>query len=69
VNVAATLAVVFPSAYPVGVTPVVIAILRGASGTSARFIQVSGETNTGFNVIGVNTQNNTDMAIGWVAIG
>jgi hypothetical protein len=69
VNVAATLAVVFPTAYPVGVTPVVVAICRGATGTSARFVQVTSESNTGFTLVGVNAANNADMAIGWVAIG
>jgi hypothetical protein len=69
VNVAVSLAVLVPAAYPVGVTPAVFAWSRGGSGTGARFVQVSSEANTGFTVIGLNTANNSDITFGWVALG
>lgn len=66
-NVTASLAVLFASAFPVGVTPTVILTVRSNTAPNTRFATVSGETNTGFSITAINTLSNSDVSVAWVA--
>lgn len=68
VNVVASLAVVFATPFPAGVTPNVVATpVTGQP--QARFCSVSGISNTGFTLNALNSVTNADLTCQWLAIG
>jgi hypothetical protein len=61
-----TTAVVYPTPYAGGVTPVVVACMN-ATVVSGRGIGVSGITNTGFNIVLLSTST-TAVPVTWIAV-
>lgn len=68
VNVVASTAVLFATAYPVGVTPVVV--LTAVTGNpDSRRVTVTGVSRTGFTLNGFNSASNADITVAWLAVG